>query len=673
MTEENDESTAAAIDEAAEPGDTDTTQQPPPPQGELPTSGAPSEADEHNAHNVEDSNLTQETQVLEDAPISPKLALEPGLFRDKLKYHYSTLADQHRDSLTLTSSMQSFVKIRIEIEKNYANELRLLSEHLDSKPKNWFDKLLAGQSSSPDVSQFGSVGSMVQHVFSNTGLLATVHHQLAGQLEKQVLQPLEEYDKSSTENSEQLRNRLSLPAQELEQALRNVQKAKDRAHRAMKQCEKKQRDLEQEVKQSAGCSVSGLMEREAKVHDLTTKAKEEDEKYRQAIQEAQEFQQTYYSSDLPGSLDMYQQQVEQRYNKLHGMFASYCEIDAHSIVPKQNANLKLKQAVESLDISQDLVPLFEQAALNQEEQLERPVEYVPFPGSYWSMPSEDDVGVREGTWEKRSLVGSHKRTLGMPLPADFVSNDDVTVMEQQAREQGLKLCGEGEALLKTGDYEKALVKFTRANEKCSFGNDEDGVARAAAGIQMAEDMQGAWSQATVLRTEGSALLRSGEFAAACAKFADAKEAYENSGNHAGAKRADEGLKESETRRISQEHGQKQCDAADALAAEADFDGAAAKYGEAEQMFRKAHDTLGLKRCGDGATETKRIVAARKQAATLMDKGEALAKREKFTQAIGAFEQAEKKFGEGHDDIGTTAAAERITAVSEQMNSAQSPQ
>ena len=102
-------------------------------------------------------------------------------------------------------------------------------------------------------------------------------------------------------------------------------------------------------------------------------------------------------------------------------------------------------------------------------------------------------------------------------------------------------------------------------------------------------------------------------------------------------------------------------------------GAAAKYGEAEQMFRKAHDTLGLKRCGDGATETKRIVAARKQAATLMDKGEALAKREKFTQAIGAFEQAEKKFGEGHDDIGTTAAAERITAVSEQMNSAQSPQ
>lgn len=135
------------------------------------------------------------------------------------------------------------------------------------------------------------------------------------------------------------------------------------------------------------------------------------------------------------------------------------------------------------------------------------------------MPSEDDVGVREGTWEKRSLVGSHKRTLGMPLPADFVSNADVTVMEQQAREQGLKLCAEGEALLKTGtdptcaltrklslstlleapvpcegDYEKALVKFTRANEKCSFGNDEDGVARAAAGIQMAEDMQGAWSQ-----------------------------------------------------------------------------------------------------------------------------------------------------------------------------------
>ena len=27
-----------------------------------------------------------------------------------------------------------------------------------------------------------------------------------------------------------------------------------------------------------------------------------------------------------GFLQMYQQQVEQRYNKLHGLFASYCEV-----------------------------------------------------------------------------------------------------------------------------------------------------------------------------------------------------------------------------------------------------------------------------------------------------------------------------------------------------------
>lgn len=81
------------------------------------------------------------------------------------------------------------------------------------------------------------------------------------------------------------------------------------------------------------------------------------------------------------------------------------------------------------------------------------------------------------------------------------------------------------------------------------------------------------------------------------------------------------------------------------------------------MFRKAHDTSGLRRAGDGTIETKKIVAARKQAATLMAKGKAMLDKEKYSQAISAFEEAERKFGEGHDPAGTTDAAEQITAVS----------
>ena len=144
-----------------------------------------------------------------------------------------------------------------------------------------------------------------------------------------------------------------------------------------------------------------------------------------------------------------------------------------------------------------------------QEVTEKHVKYVPFPGSYWSQPAEDDVGVREGTWEKRSIIAA-KRNLGMPNPPDFVSTDDVSVMEAQAREDAAKLCAEAEALLKTGliyillmhqvqtfspgDYDKALVKFTRAHEKSRFGNDEEGATRAEKGTESAEQMRGAWSE-----------------------------------------------------------------------------------------------------------------------------------------------------------------------------------
>ena len=59
--------------------------------------------------------------------------------------------------------------------------------------------------------------------------------------------------------------------------------------------------------------------------------------------------------------------------------------------------------------------------------------------------------MREGTWEKRTIIAA-KRNLGMPNPPDFVSTDDVSMMEEQAREDAAKLCAEAEALLKTGAY-----------------------------------------------------------------------------------------------------------------------------------------------------------------------------------------------------------------------------
>lgn len=49
-------------------------------------------------------------------------------------------------------------------------------------------------------------------------------------------------------------------------------------------------------------------------------------------------------------------------------------------------------------------------------------------------------------------------------------------------------------IVASGDYDKALVKFTRANEKCRFGNDEDGAVRAEHGMESAEQMRGAWSE-----------------------------------------------------------------------------------------------------------------------------------------------------------------------------------
>lgn len=100
-------------------------------------------------------------------------------------------------------------------------------------------------------------------------------------------------------------------------------------------------------------------------------------------------------------------------------------------------------------------------------------------------------------------------------------------------------------------------------------------------------------------------------------------------------------------------------------------GSASKYAQAESLFRKAQHTTGLKRASDGSIETKKIVAARKQAGTLMAKGNAMVEKHKFSEALAAFEEAERKFGEGRDPAGTTSAAEQITAVSAKLTSSNS--
>eukprot|EP00656_Telonema_subtile_P015448 TRINITY_DN18093_c0_g1_i1.p1 TRINITY_DN18093_c0_g1~~TRINITY_DN18093_c0_g1_i1.p1 ORF type:complete len:567 (+),score=186.09 TRINITY_DN18093_c0_g1_i1:525-2225(+) len=558
--------------------------------------------------------------------------------------------------------MQAFLKVRIEIERNYARELQLLSEGLDSKCSSWFDKL-TGERPSPDVEQYGTLGSLFKHMHSSTATIAAAHSEIADQLSSEVWSPLAEFDKSSLAKADQLVEQLVLPAKEMNQALRNVDKARERAHRALKSSDHTQRSLEHKVQKDNSYSVSTLLAGETHLQKLARKATEEDNKYRLAIQEATDFQQVYFGTELPNTLDSYQQQVEERYATLSKLFSNYAEISSAAISPTQDANAEITRALSRLDVCADTASLFEQAALNPEELTAQGVHYVPFPGSYWSQPSEDDVGVREGTWEKRSIIAA-KRNLGTANPPDFVSTDDVTVMEQQACQDGTRLCAEGEAALAAGDFEKALIKFTRAQEKSRFGNDEMGAATAKRGIESAQQMQGSWSEATALKSEAQALLQAGEYSAAGKKFTEAKSAYEKSGNQAGAKRAEEGYQDTVTRQAAGEQAEALCNEADALVAGGDFEGSAAKYAQAESHFRKAQSTAGLKRAGDGMIETKKIVAARKQAGTQMAKGAAMLENGRFDEALEAFEEAEKKFGEGRDPIGTTTAAEQIAEVSQ---------
>ena len=57
-------------------------------------------------------------------------SLSPGVFREKLEYHFNLTASHHEDSFRIDRAMADLVKTRVDIEKRYAADLRNLSEAL---------------------------------------------------------------------------------------------------------------------------------------------------------------------------------------------------------------------------------------------------------------------------------------------------------------------------------------------------------------------------------------------------------------------------------------------------------------------------------------------------------------------------------------------------------------
>jgi len=285
------------------------------------------------------------------------------------------------------------------------------------------------------------------------------------------------------------------------------------------------------------------------------------------------------------------------------------------------------------------------------------VSYVPYPGMYWAAPSEEDIGVRETSWDAR--VEQIAKSTGGPENDSFVSRAEVNSMEQDARLVGGHLCKEARSLAEQGDYDKAAEAYAQALDKYKLAEDSAGLAEATAGAASMAQRKEVWQEATAVRGQAAKLMQEGKFTEASAKYTEAEEAYTRCENTVGAKRAKEGRGESEARCASQESASGLCEEAEALMQGREYTAATAKYDEAEAQFRMAHDAAGLKRATEAKAKAKLLLGALNQASALLDKGQALMKKHKPDQAVDVFDQARAKFEEGNDEAGAQKCKARI--------------
>jgi tetratricopeptide (TPR) repeat protein len=157
-----------------------------------------------------------------------------------------------------------------------------------------------------------------------------------------------------------------------------------------------------------------------------------------------------------------------------------------------------------------------------------------------------------------------------------------------------------------------------------------------------------WAGATTHRGDAAKLLRLGDYDGAIAKYAEAERDYGAAGHQAGIKRSQEGKAEAEGRKVALQQGRQLLEDADSLVAKGDTTGATNKYTEAESKFRVAHDNEGVQRATESNGSLKKKITCKQQGNSMMDKGSRFLKKDDPIKALECFEAAVKSYTEAGD-------------------------
>jgi len=434
----------------------------------------------------------------------------------------------------------------------------------------------------------------------------------------------------------------------------------------MSKSDQSQREYSKILSATKKLSLTAMLMGSSSVEKAQEKATEADQEYKQTLADAEEFREAYYTKELPYTLDLYQQEAEKQYSEIDKMFRQYLQIYTDLGPSCQKATQCLHEALDALDLENDMQYLFQEANARPADVPECSVEYIPFPGMYWADPCEDDIGVRAISWEEQTEKMA--KSTGWNGHDNFVTVDEVKAMEREASRHACQICDEADSLAQKGEHEKAGRKYLIALEKFKFAGDEDGITRAQIGSGATSEQKEIWSQATQLRGEAAALMQQSDYAAAAKKYREAEEAYNSCGNDVGATRSHEGVQECETRQLSCSVGHSLCNEADTEMEKAGHQSALLKFNKAEEKFREAHDTVGLARSTEGKAKAKQIISTLKQASALHEKGDEMMRKQKYDQAVATFEQAKTRYEGIDDSVGVKSSKNKIAeALAAQSN------